>query len=208
MTRQESLSKGLKTYFTGKPCKRGHISERLLNCMCIECKKEDSKNFRENNKETIKKYNREYARENYSTEKRRKSYQKNIISELYNHAKQRAKDKNLEFNITKNDILIPELCPVFGSKISFNEKISFIITIKSSVKTFLYFLLQYILSIGYLKDNFFCDFIFLTAAVALFFDKTERGARRMFMLSILYLFVVLAALILDHGTRAVSFLSS
>ena len=121
-TRQESLSKGLKTYFTGKPCKRGHISERLLNCMCIECKKEDSKNFRENNKETIKKYNREYARENYSTEKRRKAYQKNIISELYNHAKQRAKDKNLEFNITKNDILIPELCPVFGSKISFNEK--------------------------------------------------------------------------------------
>jgi 5-methylcytosine-specific restriction endonuclease McrA len=31
---------GLKRYFTGKPCKHGHIAERLVSCgLCVECSK-------------------------------------------------------------------------------------------------------------------------------------------------------------------------
>jgi hypothetical protein len=122
ISRQEAISKKLKTYFTGKPCKRGHISERLINCMCLECKKENRNRYKKNNLEKLKKYNREYSKKNYSTEKRKLSYQNNIESELYHHAKQRAKEKNLEFNIKKEDITIPLFCPVFGTPISFDKK--------------------------------------------------------------------------------------
>lgn len=38
--RKEALEKGLKRYFTGKACKRGHISERVVgNGNCCECGK-------------------------------------------------------------------------------------------------------------------------------------------------------------------------
>lgn len=40
ITRKEALSLGLKWYFTGKPCKRGHIAEQYTaNRACRECKK-------------------------------------------------------------------------------------------------------------------------------------------------------------------------
>jgi uncharacterized Zn finger protein (UPF0148 family) len=39
-SRKEAKVLGLKTYFTGKPCKRGGVAERKLNgdCLCSECK--------------------------------------------------------------------------------------------------------------------------------------------------------------------------
>lgn len=36
ISRKEALAKGLKRYFTGKPCKHGHISERTISG-CVEC---------------------------------------------------------------------------------------------------------------------------------------------------------------------------
>ena len=38
--RKDAKSFGLKVYFTGKACKRGHISKRYVaNAVCIECDK-------------------------------------------------------------------------------------------------------------------------------------------------------------------------
>jgi hypothetical protein len=38
VTRQDALTHGLSRYFTGKPCKHGHLSERwTLNGACAEC---------------------------------------------------------------------------------------------------------------------------------------------------------------------------
>ena len=38
VTRREAVQRGLKRYFTGKPCPRGHISERWTNIhTCIAC---------------------------------------------------------------------------------------------------------------------------------------------------------------------------
>jgi hypothetical protein len=38
ITQQEAQEKGLKRYFTGKPCKHGHLGERLVsNGRCCEC---------------------------------------------------------------------------------------------------------------------------------------------------------------------------
>ncbi len=41
ISRQEALARGLKRYFTGKPCKNGHVAERLATArVCIECARE------------------------------------------------------------------------------------------------------------------------------------------------------------------------
>jgi 5-methylcytosine-specific restriction endonuclease McrA len=38
ITRQQAISSGLKRYFTGKPCKYGHISDRYVSSFqCYEC---------------------------------------------------------------------------------------------------------------------------------------------------------------------------
>jgi hypothetical protein len=43
---------------------------------------------------------------------------------LLNSAKKRAKDNNLEFNITIDDIFLPEKCPILGLELTFNlEKV-------------------------------------------------------------------------------------
>ena len=40
ITREQAKHEGMKRYFTGKPCKRGHVCERETSSgMCVECKK-------------------------------------------------------------------------------------------------------------------------------------------------------------------------
>lgn len=39
-SRKEAITLGLKRYFTGKPCKHGHLSERNIHGMCMECERE------------------------------------------------------------------------------------------------------------------------------------------------------------------------
>ena len=38
VTRQAAIEKGLKRYYTGRPCKKGHKSQRYtLSCSCVQC---------------------------------------------------------------------------------------------------------------------------------------------------------------------------
>jgi hypothetical protein len=37
VTRQEAKALELHRYFTGKPCKHGHIAQRYMNTACVEC---------------------------------------------------------------------------------------------------------------------------------------------------------------------------
>jgi 5-methylcytosine-specific restriction endonuclease McrA len=37
ISRKEAMALGLRRYFTGKPCKNGHVSERRMPGTCIEC---------------------------------------------------------------------------------------------------------------------------------------------------------------------------
>lgn len=76
ITRAEAKTLGLKRYFTGKPCRRGHSAERLAsNGNCFECLKEgrkekDQRHYQKNAekyKENAKKWraqNPERTREN------------------------------------------------------------------------------------------------------------------------------------------------
>jgi hypothetical protein len=45
ISRKNAKKLGLKKYFTGKPCKNGHTSERYtITGICTECQKEKNKN--------------------------------------------------------------------------------------------------------------------------------------------------------------------
>ena len=67
-TRREAIAKGFSTYFTGKPCLRGHIAMRFINNGCCEChktaKNKESRRIyhqrdREKNKERIREQQRD-----------------------------------------------------------------------------------------------------------------------------------------------------
>ena len=46
ISRTEALAAGLKHYFTGKPCRRGHVALRLVSiCACVECKLESYRDY-------------------------------------------------------------------------------------------------------------------------------------------------------------------
>ena len=61
-------------YFTGKPCKRGHVSERWTkSSICIECDREHRSEYRKKNPEAHRKSSREYARRNRPEETKRQS---------------------------------------------------------------------------------------------------------------------------------------
>lgn len=63
--RPEAKRAGLKRYFTGKPCKWGHIEERnTYSGMCLGCSREIDRNRYQKNPGTKKKSALEYAAQN------------------------------------------------------------------------------------------------------------------------------------------------
>ena len=75
ITRAQAKTQGLKQYFTGKACKRGHHATRLTsNGACAECSREDCSQFYELNRSTVLQ-----TRANYSATNRQQisEYQKN-----------------------------------------------------------------------------------------------------------------------------------
>lgn len=88
ISRKEAIEKGLKTYFTGKPCKRGNIAVRMVankSCTCDSCsqvQKDCLARYRKNNadkrragskrwKEQNSKARAEYNRHHYAKNRER-----------------------------------------------------------------------------------------------------------------------------------------
>jgi hypothetical protein len=116
-----------KTYFTGIPCKRGHISERYVNGKhCIECE-----SFKYQTNENLKVYAKAWYQKNKETLfKNKKIYDReNPKKIMLISAKGRAKKNGLEFNLVESDIVIPKYCPIFpemelyksDGKVSYNS---------------------------------------------------------------------------------------
>lgn len=75
--KSEAREIGLSRYFTGKPCPKGHVSERYVSCgHCVECTSEYAK---ENRKEIKAEYWNENR--NAINEARRSRYAKNKSAE-------------------------------------------------------------------------------------------------------------------------------
>lgn len=68
----------------------------------------------ESSKERFKKYQKEYNKLHpWST--------KPIKKRLIYNAKKRAKDENVDFNITEEDLIVPEYCPYLGIKLESSQ---------------------------------------------------------------------------------------
>jgi 5-methylcytosine-specific restriction endonuclease McrA len=52
-TRKEAAAAGLKHYFTGKPCHKGHVAPRVLTGTCSECARESVRIWNDANREKI-----------------------------------------------------------------------------------------------------------------------------------------------------------
>src|SRR5882762_7363285 len=65
ITRSEAKASGLLRYFTGKPCKHGHVEERLVsNGACLQCRKDGEPAYRAANPEKRRDSNRKYVAAN------------------------------------------------------------------------------------------------------------------------------------------------
>ena len=107
ITRKEAKRDNLKKYYTGKPCKRGHLSERHTDSgTCIECrslKEQDySKNYYAKHRVEVIARSKAYADEN--KEKRAqylKAYADENKEKLNNYNKEyysKNKDKYLNYS--------------------------------------------------------------------------------------------------------------
>jgi hypothetical protein len=102
VSRKEAKARGLIYYYTGTVCHLGHDCQRYTStAQCIECKKKPSKS----SDGKIRKAG--YAKKYRESEKGRRS-------RLLENAKRRAKKKGVIFDLTIDDITIPEHCPLIG----------------------------------------------------------------------------------------------
>lgn len=93
ISRKEAQRRGLTKYFTGKPCHKGHIAQRWTgDCACMMCAKE----HRQKNR------------------KKPKSRRLKLI----HAAKYRCSKSKIEFDLSVEDVWIPENCPVLGIPIN------------------------------------------------------------------------------------------
>lgn len=68
---------GLRRYFTGRPCKYGHICERSLSSGdCIECRADRLRSWTKSNPEKMDAYRRKYSEANPISEYREKNRDK------------------------------------------------------------------------------------------------------------------------------------
>ncbi len=99
------LDKPLTDYALDNNAKDGH------RIHCKSCINDRKKLLRKSDPEKFRQYTRKYL--NDKPERK-----------LLNSAQQRAKVKNLEFNITIDDVLIPDCCPILGVKLITNSNIN------------------------------------------------------------------------------------
>ena len=90
--REVAREQGLKRYFTGKPCSRGHVGEwHVSGGVCVECRLEQGRKHRADNPEKI----REEKRKAYAanSEKIREEKRKARAADPEKHRKQDRKNR-------------------------------------------------------------------------------------------------------------------
>lgn len=99
---------------------------------CIKCyQKKELNDFRENRNSCRKcetAYTKLFFQSQFGKEYRKQWQTKDRIERpersMLRAARKRAKQLNIPFNLSEEDIVIPEYCPVLGIKIGRNEKVS------------------------------------------------------------------------------------
>lgn len=99
VSRSEAARNGIARYYTGKPCKHGHVCERqVTNGCCIECATQIRLRYRANNPDKVREANRSYksSRPEWAREQNRKHYNKN---------KKQVLKRNREYALANLDIV-------------------------------------------------------------------------------------------------------
>ena len=111
------------TKYCSLSCSTKHIRSKILQYdlpqnskRCGKCK--EVKNFSEFRKNKNAAFGYSYFCKHCDNQR---VYTRDKRKVLYNAAKKRAKDKNLEFSITLDDIVIPERCPILNIHLEFNQ---------------------------------------------------------------------------------------
>lgn len=96
ISRQSSLRKNLKYYFTGKQCHKGHLTKRITaSALCYECYRDIRKKYHQSNK--YKKVQKKYltsakgkqTKKNYEKTSKYKLIRKKILKKFRSSNKQR-----------------------------------------------------------------------------------------------------------------------
>ena len=98
ISREEAKKQGLYRFFNGKPCRKGHISQKYVSNMgCVECRNIKNKSLE----------NRKISKEKYE------ELGKKFVKAMWWRAKKRSDKNKIDFDIEIDDIQIPIVCPVF-----------------------------------------------------------------------------------------------
>ena len=86
---------------------------------CKECQSIKNKKYIDKNKAKIKASKSNWYKQNRNVviTKNKIKRKTNPVNQLISVIKHRANNKNLPFNLTKEDIVIPEYCPVLGLRL-------------------------------------------------------------------------------------------
>lgn len=123
--RHVAKRRGLKFYCTGKPCKHGHEPLRYTATgNCVACAMTRTKEYVADNRDEHNRKMREYMRLNRHKHILEKDeLRKNdLAAYLLLGLETKAKRRGLECSLTKDDLIVPECCPVFGTKWDWSNK--------------------------------------------------------------------------------------
>lgn len=108
ISREDARGNGLSQFFTGQPCKHGHIAPRYVSYGgCVICSAQAALSYQK----VL------YQTDPEEAQRRQRLYvARNPAKRMALAAKKRAQKKGLSFTITASDIHVPENCPCCGVK--------------------------------------------------------------------------------------------
>lgn len=124
----DAKAQGLKYYFTGYPCKNGHVDKRDVSDRgCYTCKLAKAALWKHKNPEKHAAANRKWSQENRAssanTQKKMRARDPKMYwaRSTFQNARKRAECRGIPFDITLEYIynLPAEVCPVFGTAFDF-----------------------------------------------------------------------------------------
>jgi hypothetical protein len=95
-SRSDAMNVGSKLYFTGIPCKRGHLAPKTVQKgRCTECRKIDRERWAKENAEKLNLMRRDWHARNLESERARKlKYIKSLPAEVRSYHKKLWKSRN------------------------------------------------------------------------------------------------------------------
>lgn len=123
-TREEAQARGDMYFFTGMPCRRGHVAARYTSSpMCVECVRA---NYEKRKPKTLAELKEKYRAnpEEYRRKERERAYRdpkRYWVKNVLKNAQARATRVGVPFTLTPEYLLsiIPDFCPVFGTTFVF-----------------------------------------------------------------------------------------